>query len=116
MASTPGEKGLAQADEVASLLIDVEAHLRQMGLWQAEPPPAEAFLSTQPFSIDTLGFDQWLQFIFLPTMYELIEAGHALPTECAIAPMAEEYFRGSALPSMPLEKTLAKVDRLLTQA
>ncbi len=105
---------MAQADEVAALLIDVEAHLRQMGLWQAEPPPAEAFLSTQPFAIDTLGFDQWLQFIFLPTMYELIETGSDLPTECAIAPMAEEFFRGSALPSLPLEKVLARVDKLLT--
>ena len=105
---------MAQAEQVHALLIDVEAQLRQLGLWQEQPPPSEALASTQPFCIDTLGFDQWLQFIFLPTMYELLDAGADLPTECAIAPMAEEYFRGSELLSQPLERTLAAVDRVLT--
>ena len=106
---------MPRPDQVAELLIDVEAHLRQLGLWRAEAPPAEAFESTQPFSVDTLGFDEWLQFVFLPTMYQLIEADAAFPTECAIAPMAEEFFRGSALATNALEGTLAQVDRLLTQ-
>ena len=106
---------MAQEHQVAALLIDVEAHLRQLGLWDAEPPTDEALASTQPFCIDTLDFNQWLQFIFLPTMYQLIEDGEALPTECAIAPMAEEFFRGSELPTLQLELTLAKVDRLLTE-
>ncbi|MEM0955537.1 MAG: YqcC family protein [Pseudomonadota bacterium] len=106
---------MPRPDQVAELLIDVEAHLRQLGLWQEQSPPEEAFESTQPFFIDTLSFDQWLQFVFLPTMYQLIEDNAAFPTECAIAPMAEEFFRGSALASRGLEVTLAQVDRLLTQ-
>lgn len=105
---------MAREHQVAALLIDVEAHLRQMGLWDPEPPTDEALASTQPFCIDTLDFNQWLQFIFLPTMYAILEEGRDLPTECAIAPMAEEFFRGSQLPSLQLELTLAKVDRLLT--
>lgn len=105
---------MAREHQVAALLIDVEAHLRQMGLWDAEPPTDEALASTQPFCIDTMDFNQWLQFIFLPTMYAILEEGRDLPTECAIAPMAEEFFRGSQLPSLQLELTLAKVDRLLT--
>ncbi len=100
--------------KVAELLIDVEASLRQMNLWQDQPPSAEAMASIQPFAIDTMGFEQWLQFIFLPTMYELIEKGQPFPTECAIAPMAEEYFRGSELHSQPLQQALAEIDRLLT--
>lgn len=115
MSGNKVENHLAQADKVAELLIDVEASLRQLNLWQDEPPSAEALASTQPFCIDTLGFDQWLQFIFLPTMYQLIDSGEALPTECAIAPMAEEYFRGSELPTRALEDALAEVDRLLTE-
>ena len=106
---------MAREHQVAALLIDVEAHLRQMGLWDPEPPAEEALASTQPFCIDTLDFNQWLQFIFLPTMYAILEEGRDLPTDCAIAPMAEEFFRGSQLPSLQLELTLAKVDRLLTE-
>ena len=105
---------MAQTEQVHALLIDVEAQLRQMGLWQDEPPAPEALASSQPFCIDTLGFEQWLQFIFLPTMYGLLESGQPLPTECGIAPMAEEYFRGSDLPTQALERTLTAVDRVLS--
>jgi uncharacterized protein YqcC (DUF446 family) len=105
---------LAREHQVAALLIDVEAHLRQMGLWASEPPSAEALASSQPFCIDTLDFNQWLQFVFLPTMYTILEEGAELPTECGIAPMAEEFFRGAELPSLQLELSLAKIDRLLT--
>jgi uncharacterized protein YqcC (DUF446 family) len=105
---------VSKQDRVAALLIDVEAGLRQLNLWEAEPPSAEALASKQPFAIDTMNFAQWLQHIFLPTMYRLLENGQPLPTECAIAPMAEEYFKGLALPSWELETALAAIDQLLT--
>ena len=100
--------------EVAALLIDVEAELRQLRLWDEEPPSAEALASTQPFAIDTLTFPQWLQFIFLPTMYHLVEEHADLPAECGITPMAEEYFRGSELATSALLAALSAVDRLLS--
>lgn len=99
--------------DVASVLIDIESELRQLSLWEQEPPSAEAMASTQPFAIDTLSFPQWLQFIFLPTMYQLIESNAQLPGQCGIAPMAEEYFRGGALPVAALIETLERVDELL---
>ncbi len=100
--------------EVAALLIDIEAQLRQLGLWERQSPPPEALASDQPFSVDTLTLPQWLQFIFLPTLYRLLAQGEPLPGRCGIAPMAQEYFRGLALPSGTLEETLLKMDRLLS--
>jgi len=100
-------------EEVAALLIDIEAGLRQLSLWDAHPLSEEALTSTQPFCIDTMTFPQWLQHIFLPTMYGLLESGQPLPTECAIAPMASEYFKGMGLPSGELECALAEIDQLL---
>ena len=99
---------------VAELLIDIEAQLRQLGLWERQSPPPEALASDQPFSVDTLTLPQWLQFIFLPTLYRLLAQGEPLPGRCGIAPMAQEYFRGLALPSATLEETLLKMDRLLS--
>ena len=61
--------------EVAALLIDIEAQLRQRGLWERQSPPPEALASDQPFSVDTLTLPQWLQFIFLPTLYRLLVQG-----------------------------------------
>ena len=99
---------------VAELLIDIEAQLRQLGLWEREPPPPQALASDQPFSVDTLTLPQWLQFIFLPTLYRLLAEGQPLPGRCGIAPMAQEYFRGLALASATLEQTLQKMDQLLS--
>ena len=99
---------------VAELLIDIEAQLRQLGLWEREPPPPQALASDQPFSVDTLTLPQWLQFIFLPTLYRLLAEGQPLPGRCGIAPMAQEYFRGLALASATLEQTLLKMDRMLS--
>jgi uncharacterized protein YqcC (DUF446 family) len=99
---------------VAELLIDIEAQLRQLGLWEREPPPPQALASDQPFSVDTLTLPQWLQFIFLPTLYRLLAEGQPLPGRCGIAPMAQEYFRGLALASATLERTLLKMDRMLS--
>jgi uncharacterized protein YqcC (DUF446 family) len=99
--------------EIAEVLIDVEAQLRQLGQWEKAPPSAEALASQQPFCIDTLTLPQWLQFIFLPTLYRMLEAGEKLPQRCGIAPMAEEYFRGTGLGSAALEASLVKIDELL---
>lgn len=100
---------------IAALLMDVEKELRELRLWQAEPISAEALASTEPFAIDTMNFSQWLQFIFIPRLYGLIEQQLALPTHCSVAPMAEEYFAGMNLYSEPLIAHLRHVDSLLTR-
>ena len=66
--------------------------MRDIGLWSDLIPSDEALASTQPFAVDTLEFVEWLQFIFLPRMKNLVETGSPLPSNCGIAPMAEEYF------------------------
>lgn len=101
--------------EVASVLIDIEAHLRQLQLWQAEAPSAEALSSTEPFCVDTLSFPQWLQFLFIPRLRLMMEQGLELPRQCSIAPMAEEYFRVAVGDSRSLLEALGRVDRLLTR-
>jgi uncharacterized protein YqcC (DUF446 family) len=100
---------------VAEILLDIESELRALQLWQAQVPTAEALASTQPFAIDTLNFAQWLQFIFIPRMYLLIDANAPLPSNCGIAPMAEEYFSGLQLHSAPLVACLQRMDVLLTR-
>ena len=77
--------------QVAEVLIDIEAQLRQLGQWDKIPPSTEALASTEPFCVDTLTLPQWLQFVFLPTIYRMLEEGQPLPQRCGIAPMAEEF-------------------------
>ena len=99
---------------IAAQLIDLEAALRQLNLWSDEPPSQEALSSEQPFAMDSLEFEEWLQFIFLPTIYDVLESGSALPARCAIAPMAEETVGKRALLTEPLISTLRELDQLIT--
>lgn len=105
---------MTQHYQVAAVLMDIEAALRNMGLWQAEAPPTEALRSEQPFAVDTLAFEQWLQFLFLPRMAFLLEQRQPLPQVCGIAPMAEEALQGRALPIAELIEALQQIDALLS--
>ena len=100
--------------QVAELLIDIESELRVLGLWSQVPPSQKALASEQPFCVDTLTLSQWLQYVFLPTLYQLMEDGEALPRRCGVAPMAEEYFRGSELATDALIKALQQLDITLS--
>jgi len=101
-------------DQVTDSLLQIEIELRQLGGWQTESLPPEAFQSTQPFCLDTMDFTQWLQFVFLEKMKALVEAGHALPEVSGIAPMAEEHFRGREQSGRELISVLEEMDRLLS--
>ena len=100
--------------QVAEVLIDIEAQLRQLGQWDKIPPSNEALASTEPFCVDTLTLPQWLQFVFLPTIYRMLEEDQPLPQRCGIAPMAEEFFRGSGLGIGSLVEALLQIDELLS--
>jgi len=101
--------------EVAAVLIDIEAQLRQLGLWDNIPPSSDALASNQPFCVDTLTLPQWLQFVFLPALYQMVEHELELPARCGIAPMADEFFRGSGLATEPLAAALLRIDQLLSE-
>jgi uncharacterized protein YqcC (DUF446 family) len=99
---------------VADSLIRIEIELRQLGVWESEPPPVEALQSTQPFGIDRLTFIQWLQFVFIGRIKVLIEEGHPLPQVSGMAPMAEESLLTRKDSGKRLINELADMDRLLS--
>ena len=99
---------------IAATLMDIEAELRRIGHWDRVAPPAEALRSEQPFAVDTLQFNQWLQFIFIPRIRFLLEQQEALPGACSIAPMAEEFYRGQRLTVDGLLDALLRIDALLS--
>lgn len=98
----------------SSILMDIEAEMHRLNLWAAKSPSEEAFTSDQPFFIDTMTFPEWIQFVFLPRMHELLEAEAPLPESCQIAPMAEVYFAELQLDSAELTAKLQQVDELLS--
>ena len=104
---------LAHAYQVADRLLAIEIKLRQMNCWQSEPLAAEKYLSCEPFCLDTMSFEQWLQFVLLPRLKQLVEDGQPLPTVSGVAPMAEEHYRSGSDLGQALTRELAALDELL---
>jgi uncharacterized protein YqcC (DUF446 family) len=102
---------LAHAYQVADRLLAIELQLRQMNCWQSEPLAAEKYLSCEPFCLDTMSFEQWLQFVLLAKLKQLLENDQPLPTVSGVAPMAEEHYRSGS--GQLLIRELAALDELL---
>ena len=99
---------------VVDVLLELEAEMRALGWWEEEKPPAEALTSQQPFCVDQLAFEQWLQWIFLPRMKAIIEASQPLPTQSAIFVYAEECLRHHGRRSAHLLALIKRFDELVT--
>ncbi|MCK9504622.1 MAG: YqcC family protein [Porticoccaceae bacterium] len=97
--------------ELKARLVELEKLLRDSQLWSITAPPAQALASDQPFAWDTLSFDQWLQFVFIPKLLAIVASQASLPTNSSVASMAEEFF-ASALFS-PSSGAGAEVVRVL---
>lgn len=102
--------------QLVNELLELEAALRNLHLWTSEPPSAEALASVEPFACDTLGFTQWLQYLFIPRLQSLAEQGALLPEKCDVTPMAEEYFRSGLSAASPVLDILRRIDTLITCA
>lgn len=104
---------MAHVHSIADQLLLIERELRALGLWQSESPDEIALSSSAPFCVDTLIFSEWLQWIFLPKMKQLIEAGADLPQGSAISAMGEVVYRESLDEKRALIHALKCMDRLL---
>lgn len=74
-------------------LITLQDNLIAFQLWSAEAPHHSAFESEQPFCIDTMNGEEWLQWVFIPRMRALIESNSDLPTNFSLTPYFEEVFK-----------------------
>lgn len=106
----------ARTLEVAEQLLLIERELRTQGWWADLPPSDKAMASHEPFCVDSMPFDQWLQWIFLPRMKVILEQGAPLPNVSGIQPMAEQVYGVGNAQSRELIKLLGEFDEILTGA
>ncbi|MFT4809406.1 MAG: hypothetical protein ACI9LX_002755 [Paraglaciecola sp.] len=78
--------------EVEILIIKLEQSLREALLWSSFAPSVEDLQSKLPFALDTMPFEQWLQFVFIPKMSEIVNTQGILPENMHLLPMAEQCF------------------------
>jgi len=98
----------------AALLEELSIALKSLNLWQTQVPSRAALSSTSPFCCDTLSFEQWLQFVFIEKIGEMINQGQTLPNKIALTPMAEESFKHLSTKGKALLTVINKIDQTLT--
>jgi uncharacterized protein YqcC (DUF446 family) len=81
--------------EVEILIIKLEESLRKAMLWSSSVPSAKDFQSELPFSLDTMTFEKWLQFVFIPKMSVIVGNKSSLPDNLKLLPMAEQRLDAS---------------------
>ena len=96
------------------LLNELTIVLKSLNLWQIQLPSMAALSSNEPFCCDTLAFEQWLQFIFIPKLTVMINQGDSLPATISLTPMAEECFKYLASNTKPLLDVIQSIDNHLT--
>jgi uncharacterized protein YqcC (DUF446 family) len=96
--------------QIADLLLEIEAEMRRIELWERQPPLPPALQSLVPFCHDTLRFEQWLQWGFLATMKQAVESDEEYPSSSDITPMAEYRFAQLSQPTAPLLRLIERFD------
>lgn len=100
------DKNTQRAQKVLHYAEMIEAEMRRLGWWRSEPPTPEQMKFTKAFAMDTMSFQQWLQFVFLPRVREAA-ARNQFPSSSSVAVVAVREFDG-----YPEVETLT---RLLTE-
>lgn len=105
-------------NQIYLLSIDIEKEMRSLRQWEGGVPESEALASEVPFCYDTLMFNQWLQWIFLPRIRAVVEGEAPLPEKSEIAPMAEIWVeeQNIASPGYRLLELIREMDRQITDA
>jgi uncharacterized protein YqcC (DUF446 family) len=81
------EKAAEYADRIA-------AELKQIGVWESEPPPPAAFQSRKAFFGDTMSFYQWLQFVLLARVRDIVAQRGAFPKSSSVGAYAVRELDG----------------------
>lgn len=97
--------------DLQQLISELVTHMQVSGIWSTEVPEISALQSDKPFCVDTLSFEQWLQFVMVPTFVQMIQDQTALPEQCDIAPMAQEMWKDQYL---EVQMCIKAMDQLIT--
>jgi len=98
--------------KVASEADLLEAELKRLGRWTENPLPDECFENMGAFGSNTMSFENWLQFILMPRIREIVEEKSDFPASSHMAPYAIRYFDGDTAADT-LREILEAIDQLI---
>lgn len=98
---------------VAAGIDQIEQEMRRAGLWQDAPLSPEQYQFSRAFGMDTMAYSQWLQFIFIPRVRQIIETRGQFPASSSVGAQAVREF--DTVPNAErLTTLLCEFDRLFS--
>ena len=95
---------------LCKLLAELEFQMKQVALWQAEPPNTEYLMSQQPFAMDRLEPSEWLQWVFIEKLRHQMGENLPIPAQFTISPYFEQCWQGDSR-YLPILLILKKIDK-----
>lgn len=99
---------MLNSSSLCAQLSRIERVLRTHKLWQTTAPSQEAWQSDRPFFMNTMEPCEWLQWVLIPRLNQLIDSGSPLPEALAVSPYyehaLEESFPGRELLLLELQR------------
>lgn len=81
-------------EAVNKKIAEIEAEMKRINMWDNTPLPLEKFNFTQAFGMDTMAFSQWIQFILIPRVRQILETKGEFPNGSMVAVQAMREFDG----------------------
>lgn len=70
---------MMNTEKIKEKIGEIETEMKKSGLWQNEPLSQDAYTCKEAFCADTMSFEQWLQFVFIPRVQKSLETDGPWP-------------------------------------
>jgi uncharacterized protein YqcC (DUF446 family) len=91
---------------------EIEDELKRLNRWQADPLPEERFENMGAFGSNTMAFEQWIQFILIPRIQQIVRDKDEFPSGSMLATYAVRAFDGD-YDTTQLQNLLYDLDQLI---
>jgi len=81
-------------ERVWEKIAEIESEMKRIGYWQSYPLQPGQYGFCSAFAMDTMAFSQWLQFIFIPRVKNMLETGEKFPPDSQNGAQAVREFDG----------------------
>lgn len=81
-------------ETVGQKIDQIEAEMKRIGIWSQNPIEPEKLNCKEAFCMDTMSFEQWLQFVLVPRVRSIIAERGEWPNGSAVGVMAVRNFDG----------------------
>jgi uncharacterized protein YqcC (DUF446 family) len=100
-----------QTENIRAQFEGIVAEMKAVGIWDIERPTEEAFENMGAFGLNTMALEQWLRWVFIPTIEQRLESGGPWPDSSSVGTVAIRNFDGQHELS-ELTSKLCEFDRL----